>query len=321
MGHEGNIGRRRFVDVRIVRSKTGHAILKGCAFYNWTLNRDLRRLSKDVIDEINSINYRMRLVSNQSARRMKRSEKLIKTYDLPPLKSKQVNASLSSGKERNDSENNSGGSKHTDSKKSEILNYTLGQNMHFPCKDGKDYRKMFYSPAPRPQLELENEDQMIAVNEDKLNFPHIKVEKCEEKFPPVGKPVQGPPEYYQRKPERSISSNSLEVPFATHQKRNQDGKCVTILAPSLQTNFSYSEGSIISAVDKESNEESDRGASSILKPLTISCGKSRSSARSQTANSLTTKRTVSRSLSPRPRLTNRTQATPTLVIKGSNSPK
>lgn len=322
MGHEGSFSRKRFVDVRIVRSKTGHAILKGCAFYNWTLNRDLRRLSKDVIDEINSINYRMRLVSNQSARRMKRSEKLVKTYDLPPLKPKQVNVTPSSGKERNVLENSSGSLKQTDGKRADTVNSSLGQSTHsLLSREGKDFRKMLCSPAPRPSFETDSDDQIIALSEDKSNFPHIKVDKCEEKLPPVGKPVQGPPEYTQRRPERSASSNSLEVPFQTQQKRNQDGKCVTILTPSFQSNYSNSEGNIINAIDNESQDGFDRGASSILKPLTISCGSSRSSSRSQTTNNLTTKRVASRSLSPRPRLTNRTQATPTLIVKGSNSSK
>lgn len=322
MGYEGRNSRKKFVDVRIVRSKTGHAILKGCSFYNWTLNRDLRRLSKDVIDKINTINYRMRLVSLQSANRMKRSEKLVKTFDLPPLKPKQVTIDSTGKDDKKIVDANI--PKQSDYKKG--YNHLLGlrQDMRSASpSDGRDYRKMFYSPAPRSDqdFEDENEDQNVTLIEKQSGSnPHIKVEKCDERLPPVGKPVKGPPEYAQKKPERSASSNSLEVPSPMMKRRSQDGKCVTVLTPNIQSNFSHSESSIVDAIKQDDDASFEKGSNSIIKPLTITCGKPRSTARGQTSNHLTTKRTVSRSLSPRPRLTNRTQATPTLVIKGSNSP-
>lgn len=322
MGYEGNIGRKTFVDVRIVRSKTGHAILKGGSFYNWILNRRLRRLSKNVIDEINSINYQMKLISKRSTQRMKRSEKLVKTYDLPPLKSKQVDISPS-GK---DNKKIFGGS----SSKQEVRRdhnhiSSLCQDMRSVSPiDGRDFRKMIYSPAPYREKEDEREDEndnnvLTLVNEQSNNFPHIKVDKCDEKLPPLSKRHPSPPEYAKKIPERSASSNSLEVPSPMQKRRSEDGKCLTILTPNLKSNFSYSESSIMDAFQNE-NEKDEKGVGSIIKPLTITCGKPRTTARNQTSNNLAVKRTVSRSVSPRPRLTTRTQATPTLIIKGSNCP-
>lgn len=323
MEYEGNIVRRKFVDVRIVRSKTGHAILRGGTFYNWTLHRHLRQLSKDVIGEINSINYRMRLVSKQSARRMKRSEQLVKTYDLPPLKPKQVVVSPSGNyAKKNTDSNNSKQVESVEIRKgnNHILSLRTDMRSASP-NDGKELRRMFFSPAPCPQKEYddENEDNIITLSNEQSNiYPHIKVENCEEKLPPLNKSRQNAPEYAQKKPERTVSSNSLEVPSPMQKRRNQDGKCITILTSHLQPGYSLSASSILDVVQNDIDED-EKGLHSILKPLTITCGNTRTTSRSQANNHLTAKRNISRSLSPRPRLTNRTQETPTLIIKGSNN--
>ncbi|CAC5404889.1 unnamed protein product [Mytilus coruscus] len=260
MGYEGRNSRKKFVDVRIVRSKTGHAILKGCSFYNLTLDRDLRRLSKDVIDKINTINYRMRLLTLQSANRMKRSEKLVKTFDLPPLKAKQVPIA-SVGKDSKKIADATS-PKQSDTRKG--YNHLLGlrQDMRSASPtDGRDYRKMFYSPAPRSDNDFEDENgdqSVILIEEQSGNFPHIKVENCDEKLPPVGKPVQGLPEYAQKKPERSASSNSLEVPSPMIKRRSQDGKCVTVLTSNMQSNFSRSESSIVDAIQQDDDDSFEK---------------------------------------------------------------
>ena len=125
-------------------------------------------------------------------------------------------------------------------------------------EEGEDLRQLLCSPAPMKfAVDTDSlEDQTFTTDRKKCMFPHITVQKCEEKLPLLTKRQQSPPPYLESN-SRTGSSNSLEIPSPVLERRFVDGKNIVVLTPgNLLNTYSKSEGCLHSergGRDKTSN--------------------------------------------------------------------
>lgn len=167
-------------------------------------------------------------------------------------------------------------------------------------EEGEDLRQLLYSPAPMKfavDADL-TEDPSSSMDKKKCMFPHITVQKCEEKLPPLTKRQPSPPPYLESN-SRSGSSNSLEIPSPVMERRSEAGKNIVVLKPgNLLSTYSKSEGCLHS-------ERTDRGKKSNLLEATMML-QTKSQTLAATTSSLivtgkNSSRPSSRSMSPLPR--------------------
>lgn len=293
-----NSGARTSIDTSILKSKTGHAILKGGKFYNQTLTKRLDRLCKDVRVELRVIDYQRKLLITRMDKTMRRSENLVKTYNLPPLKSTGINQNKSASDVKRDGSEMSkrvSRQKHRDLRIRQTRDgadlevsgkhYPDGTHMLSPDDDDDidELRGAICSPAPNRNNEdgdnkgeLSEQTRQLSLNS---SFPFITVEKCEEILPSLQKRQHSPPEYaLQRSESRSGSSNSLEVPSPIMQRRSLDGKMVTIITPgNMFSSFSRSEGSIPEALKSDHCTDDPRfkALEAVLRPGTTNKAQTR----------------------------------------------
>lgn len=290
-------GARHSIDTSILKSKTGYAILKGGKFYDQTLIKRLDRLCKDVRVELRALDNQRKALLNRMDRSMKRSENLVQTYNLPPLKPSGTKQSKQTPEIRKENVDvNKRVNRHKDSRGRHMKDDTDLRitGSHFPFSghtndvehDDEDFRGTICSPVPsrtyddtmtcEPMGELVDQTQQLNLNS---SFPHITVEKCEEVFPPLQKRQHSPPEYaLQRSDSRTGSSNSLEVPSPILQRRSLDGKMVSVVTPgNMFCSFSRSEGSIPEALksDRCTDDPRFRALEAVLKPDTTNKARTR----------------------------------------------
>lgn len=167
--------------------------------------------------------------------------------------------------------------------------------------EGEELRQLLCSPAPMKFAVDTDYVEDIDISSDgterkKYMFPHITVQKCEEKLPPLTKRQPSPPPYLDSN-SRSGSSNSLEIPSPLLERRSVDGKNIVVLTPgNLLNTYSKSEGCL-------HNKHIDHGKTSNL--LEASLHQTKSQTLSVTTPLIVTgkssSRPSSRSTSPLPR--------------------
>lgn len=317
------------VDTRVLKSKIGHAILKGGSFHSKTLSKTLRQLTQDAKTEVRIINHQMRIIFEKNQRNMKRSEKLVATYNLPPLKSGSAKKSSEKFKQQTPPDISITGqsiqgiqskeNKHNKSNQEhpEIGTTAVKENKfkHLsPRQDSKLLRRTFYSPVPtNHQSDLDEnsiEDELKDINISSSAFPHITVDQCEELFPPLKKDQVQKPEYaLSESQSRTGSTNSLGVPSPLIKRRETDGKVLNIVIPSDtigECNFSRSEGSIPDALKQQRGKDDPRfkALEAVLKPATTKRAQTRTPTKDLEQTKEEARRTVSRSVSPKPRFAN-----------------
>jgi hypothetical protein len=114
-------------------------------------------------------------------------------------------------------------------------------------EEGEEFRQLLCSPAPMKfAVDTDSVDDFDissdGAEKKKYMFPHITVQKCEEKLPPITKRQASPPPYLDSS-SRSGSSNSLEIPSPLLERRSVDGKNIVVLTPgNLLNTYSKSEG-------------------------------------------------------------------------------
>ncbi|OWF52219.1 uncharacterized protein LOC110448045 [Mizuhopecten yessoensis] len=289
-------GARHSIDTSILKSKTGYAILKGGKFYDQTLTKRLDRLGKDVRVELRALDSQRKALLHRMDKSRKRSENLVQTYSLPPLKPSGTKQTKSTSEiKRDNADKRSSRQKHRDLRNRQTRDDTDLQisgtqypdigHMLSPSNDDDDdfddFRGTICSPAPsrsngdyvqsEPRGDLLDQTRHLSLNSSN---PHITVEKCEEVFPPLQKRQHSPPEYaLQRSESRTGSSNSLEVPSPIMQRRSLDGKMVSVVAPiNMFSSYSRSEGSIPEALKSDhcTDDPRFRGLEAVLRPGTTS---------------------------------------------------
>ena len=283
MARESALGIQRSrtsIDTSVLRSKTGLAILKGGKFYDQSLSRRVLQLSNDAKVEIRIWNYKQRLFVERRNKSMKRSENLVKTYNLPPLKTNQL-------QHRHQTNSKSmipdiiTDSKVKDKPKGRGIGggnelNKLDLNDENFDSDDEDIRNAIFSPIPQfrndddPKSDGDVTSDIKGLNLNSTVYPFITVDACEESLPPVQKRPPTPPEYSLRRSEsRTGSSNSLGVPSPITQRRALDGKLVNLISRgNAYSKFSSSEGSIPDALKTKSCTDDPRfkALEAVLRP-------------------------------------------------------
>ncbi|KAL3856697.1 hypothetical protein ACJMK2_011421 [Sinanodonta woodiana] len=296
---------RSAYNVALLRSKTGLTILKGGKFYERTLAKQLRRITQDAYVETRIISRQQKSVWKRNDSNLNRSQRLVKVYNLPPLKPRSITFSSRpvetreetpmerSQQQQLDSKSQKG-YKHVDSKSpksarrqqdgtftgnvdhTKMKAENLLHRRQVANEEANESRRLMYSPVPQQGTEdsfVKTSIRNVKTKETyRLVSPEITIERCEETLPSIhtrsltNVEQSVLPEYA-----RSSSSKNLLVPGSWIQQQQKDGRIVVLT--NLERGMSRSEGSIPNSVNKEFKGISDprfKALEAVLKPLSVS---------------------------------------------------
>ncbi|KAK3591529.1 hypothetical protein CHS0354_031639 [Potamilus streckersoni] len=299
---------RSAYNVTLLRSQTGLTILKGGKFHDRTLAKQLRRITQDAHVEIRILSRQQKSIWKRNDSNLNRSQKLVKLYNLPPLKSGSITLSSRpietreeitkeipmerSQQQQLDSKSQKS-PRQMDSKipKSARIQQdgTLTGNVHHMrmkpehllqrrhlANEANESRRFMYSPVPQQGTEdsvVKTSIRNVRTKETHmLVSPEITVERCEETLPSIHtRSLTNEEQSLQPEYARSSSSNNLLVPGSCVQHRRQDGRIVILT--NLERGMSRSEGSIPDSVNKDLRGVLDprfKALEAVLKPLSVS---------------------------------------------------
>ncbi|ESO95358.1 hypothetical protein LOTGIDRAFT_160490 [Lottia gigantea] len=236
-----------FLNVSLVHSKTGYAILRGSSFYDRTLNVCVKRYNKNACATTRNIEHQKQQVIKRRNTIMNRSEKLVNAYNLPPLKpSSADSAKHNSYKLQRGSQEIGSGDRlhraHLLQERHKNPNQDLSSNMKLvnsvEFNSLTDIRGTMSSPAPREHVEETLSQSTGAYSkpnkESSGSFPAIMVQKCDANTPKTSRKNRSISDDM-----RTLSANSLYVPSPLILRR-REGNSVT----ESDDNLSRSEGSL-----------------------------------------------------------------------------
>ncbi|KAK6184538.1 hypothetical protein SNE40_001824 [Patella caerulea] len=249
-----------FLDVSLLHSKTGDAILRGSSFYDRTLDFQVSHFNKDACVSARSIEYQKKQVVNRRRRIMNRSEKLVQVYNLPPLKSSDHKPLASKSKTTNVPETATSlvaGEKH---QRSYLLKERhrsqSGGEMHrlensVIFDTTTSIRGTMSSPAPQELVDDPLDHSGYLKHKESSGFPAITVQKCDESRPsPRTSRKQTISDDM-----RTLSANNLYVPSLQRPGRMELEECNMSTLPD---NLSRSEGSLNRSLGRSAPEKGNK---------------------------------------------------------------
>ena len=183
----------------MLRSKTGIAILKSLqgGFDDRLLKRRLCRITKDHMTEVRFLNQRKKVVEDRASMNMRKSQKLVETYSLPPIQIDGRKRSIGAGDHQRDAPHGNTVSTAPPAPRRPVpvtssprLRRTTEPVLEF-WKNKEELQvediRQFTIGSPVPPQDIQpNADSEIAVNTKALGggdhsmFPSITIEKCED---------------------------------------------------------------------------------------------------------------------------------------------